>query len=218
LQPLIFGTVYSTTVARFPEAVFGLAAALVLVALGATFLIRTETRHNLKGKAPAATAVARRRVLVAEREVVDFFEAVAKGRDAKAAANWVINELAGRLNREGKDIASAPVSASQLGAILDLIAAGTISGKIAKDLFEIVWTEGGDPHSIVETRGMKQVTDLSAIEHVVDDIVAKNSDKVEQAKGKPALIGWFVGQVMKASGGKASPQVVNDLLKRKLGI
>jgi aspartyl-tRNA(Asn)/glutamyl-tRNA(Gln) amidotransferase subunit B len=162
-------------------------------------------------------------VLVGEREVAAFFEAVARkpdgsGRDAKAAANWTINDLAGRLNKEGKDIGASPVSAAQLGAILDLIAAGTISGKIAKDLFEIVWTEDGDPHSIVESRGMKQVTDLSAIERVVDDIVVKNPDKVEQAKAKPALIGWFVGQVMKASGGKANPQVVNDLLKRKLGI
>ena len=110
------------------------------------------------------------------------------------------------------------MSASQLGAILDLIAAGTISGKIAKDLFEICWSEGGDPHAIVEARCMKQVTDLSAIAKVVDDIIANNADKVEQAKTKPAVIGWFVGQVMKASGGKANPQSVNDLLKRKLGI
>jgi aspartyl-tRNA(Asn)/glutamyl-tRNA(Gln) amidotransferase subunit B len=166
-------------------------------------------------------------VLTAERETADFFEAVAKkpdgkgdgtGRDAKAAANWVINELAGRLNKEGSDIAASPVSAPQLGAILDLIAAGTISGKIAKDLFEIVWSEGGDPHAIVEARGMKQVTDLSAIEKVVDDIITKNPDKVEQAKAKPALIGWFVGQAMKSSGGKANPQAVNELLKSKLGL
>src|SRR5512133_729308 len=126
-------------------------------------------------------------VLVAEQETADFFEAVAKGRDAKAAANWVINELAGRLNKEGKDISASPMSASQLGAILDLIAAGTISGKMAKDLFEICWREGGDPHAIAETRGLKQVTDLTAIEKVVDDIIAGNPDKVEQAKAKPAL-------------------------------
>jgi aspartyl-tRNA(Asn)/glutamyl-tRNA(Gln) amidotransferase subunit B len=157
-------------------------------------------------------------VLVGEREVADFFEAVAQGRDAKAAANWVINELAGRLNKEGKAIAQTPVSAAQLGAILDLIAAGTISGKIAKDLFEIVWTEGGDPKAIVEARSLRQVTDLGAIEKLVDAIVAANPDKVQQAKAKPALIGWFVGQVMKASGGKANPQAVNDLLKAKLGI
>ena len=157
-------------------------------------------------------------VLVAEREMADFFEAAAKGRDAKAAANWVINELAGRLNKEGKDISVSPVSAAQLATILDLISAGTISGKIAKDLFEIVWTEGGDPRAIVEARGLTQVTDLAAIEKVVDEIVAANPDKVAQAKTKPALIGWFVGQVMKSSGGKANPQAVNDLLKRKLGI
>ena len=157
-------------------------------------------------------------VLTAERETADFFEAVARGRDAKTAANWVINELAGRLNKEGKEIASSPVSAAQLGAILDLISAGTISGKIAKDVFEIVWNEGGDPRAVVKARGLEQVTDLSAIERLVDEIVAGNPDKVEQAKAKPALVGWFVGQVMKASSGKANPQAVNDLLKRKLGL
>jgi aspartyl-tRNA(Asn)/glutamyl-tRNA(Gln) amidotransferase subunit B len=157
-------------------------------------------------------------VLVAERETAEFFEAVAKGRDGKAAANWVINELFGRLNKEGKTIASSPVSAGQLGAMLDLIRDGTISGKIAKDLFEIVWTEGGDPRAIVEQRGMKQVTDTAAIEKVVDDIVAKNPDKVADAKSNPKAIGWFIGQVMKSSGGKASPQAVNDILKRKLGL
>jgi aspartyl-tRNA(Asn)/glutamyl-tRNA(Gln) amidotransferase subunit B len=162
-------------------------------------------------------------VLVAERDSAVYFEAVVRrpdgaSRDAKAAANWIINELFGRLNREGKDIADAPISAAQLGAILDLIAQGTISGKIAKDLFEIVWSEGGDPHAIVEARGMKQVTDLGAIESQVADIVAANPDKVEQAKANPKLLGWFVGQVMKASGGKANPQAVNDLLKAKLGL
>jgi aspartyl-tRNA(Asn)/glutamyl-tRNA(Gln) amidotransferase subunit B len=157
-------------------------------------------------------------VLVAEREMADFFEAVAEGRDAKAAANWVINELAGRLNKEGKEIANSPVSAAQLGAILDLISTGAISGKIAKDVFDICWREGGDPRAIVEARGLKQVTDLSAIEPVVDELIAKNPDKVEQAKSKPALIGWFVGQVMKASNGKANPKAVNELLKSKLGL
>ena len=157
-------------------------------------------------------------VLVGERETADFFEAVAKGRDAKIAANWVINELAGRLNKEGRDIASSPVSADQLGTILDLIGEGTISGKIAKDLFEIVWAEGGDPRAIVESRGMKQVTDLGAIEKVVDEILAGNPDKVADAKSNPKAIGWFVGQVMKSSGGKANPQAVNDLLKAKLGL
>jgi aspartyl-tRNA(Asn)/glutamyl-tRNA(Gln) amidotransferase subunit B len=157
-------------------------------------------------------------VLSAERETADFFEQAARGRDAKAAANWVINELAGRLNKEGMGVAASPVSASQLGSILDLIAAGTISGKIAKDVFEIVWSEGGDPRTLVETRGMAQVTDLSAISAVVDEIMAKNPDKVAQVKAKPAMVGWFVGQVMKASGGKANPNTVNELLRRKLGI
>jgi aspartyl-tRNA(Asn)/glutamyl-tRNA(Gln) amidotransferase subunit B len=157
-------------------------------------------------------------VLVAERETAEFFEAVAKGRDAKSAANWVINELFGRLNKEAKDVTASPVSAAQLGAMLDLIADGTISGKIAKDLFEILWREGGDPRAIVEARGLKQVTDLSAIEKVVDDIIAKNPDKVADTKTNPKAIGWFVGQVMKSSGGKASPQAVNDLLKKKLGL
>jgi aspartyl-tRNA(Asn)/glutamyl-tRNA(Gln) amidotransferase subunit B len=157
-------------------------------------------------------------VLVAERASADFFEAVAKGRDGKIAANWVINELAGRLNREGHGIEDSPISAGQLGAIIDLIGEKVISGKIAKDLFEIVWREGGDPRAIVETRGMKQVTDTGAIERAIDEIIAANPDKVEQAKAKPTLLGWFVGQVMKATGGKANPQAVNELLKAKLGI
>jgi len=157
-------------------------------------------------------------VLVAERETAAFFEAVAEDRDAKVAANWVINELAGRLNKEGKDITASPVNERQLGGILDLIADGTISGKIAKDVFEIVWREGGDPRSIVEARGLKQVTNLSALEKLVDDIVANNPDKVGDAKTNPKAIGWFVGQVMKASGGKANPQAVNELLKKKLGV
>jgi aspartyl-tRNA(Asn)/glutamyl-tRNA(Gln) amidotransferase subunit B len=162
-------------------------------------------------------------VLVAERESADFFETVLarlsdKSRDGKLAANWVINELFGRLNKEGKGIGASPVSAAQLAAIVGLIGEGTISGKIAKDLFEIIWREGGDPRAVVEARGMKQVTDLGAIEKVVDDIIAANPDKVAQAKAKPQALGWFVGQVMKSSGGKANPQAVNDLLKSKLGI
>jgi aspartyl-tRNA(Asn)/glutamyl-tRNA(Gln) amidotransferase subunit B len=155
-------------------------------------------------------------VLVAERATADYFEAVGKGRDAKAAANWVINELFGRLNKEGKDIAAAPVSAAQLGSILDLIAEGAISGKIAKDVFEIVWNEGGNPRAIVEQRGLQQVTDVSAIEALVDDIIAKNPDKVQDARANPKAIGWFVGQVMKASKGKTNPQRTNKLLTKKL--
>ncbi|MDO8977867.1 MAG: Asp-tRNA(Asn)/Glu-tRNA(Gln) amidotransferase subunit GatB [Afipia sp.] len=162
-------------------------------------------------------------VLVAERESADFYEAVLgkladKARDGKLAANWVINELFGRLNKEGQDISASPVSAEQMAAIIGLIGEGTISGKIAKDLFEIVWTKGGDPRALVDSLGMKQVTDLGAIEKVVDDIIAANPDKAEQARAKPQLMGWFVGQVMKSSGGKVNPQAVNDLLKAKLGI
>ena len=155
-------------------------------------------------------------ILVAERAAADYFEALARGRDAKTAANWLINELTGRLNKEGKDIASSPVSAEQLGNILDLIAAGTISGKIAKDLFDITWNEGGDPRQIVRARAMTQMTDVSTIEKLVDEIIAGNPDKVKQAKAKPAMLGWFVGQVMKASGGKANPKAVNELLRAKL--
>ncbi|MBE3111809.1 MAG: Asp-tRNA(Asn)/Glu-tRNA(Gln) amidotransferase subunit GatB, partial [Acidobacteria bacterium] len=157
-------------------------------------------------------------VLIAEKESADYFEAVADGRDAKQAANWVVNELFGRLNKEGRAIADSPVSTEQLAGILDLIKAGTISGKIAKDVFDIVWTEGGDPKAIVAERGMTQVTDMGAIEQAVDEVIAANPDKVEQVKGKPSMLGWFVGQVMKSTGGKASPQAVNDLLKAKLGV
>ena len=162
-------------------------------------------------------------VLVAERESADFYEAVLgkladKARDGKLAANWVINELFGRLNKEGQDISASPVSAEQMAAIIGLIGEETISGKIAKDLFEIVWTKGGDPRALVDSLGMKQVTDLGAIEKLVDDIIAANPDKAEQARAKPQLMGWFVGQVMKSSGGKVNPQAVNDLLKAKLGI
>jgi aspartyl-tRNA(Asn)/glutamyl-tRNA(Gln) amidotransferase subunit B len=158
-------------------------------------------------------------VLVAERDTAAYFESVAGGGkcDAKLAANWVINELTGRLNKEGKEIAASPVNEAQLGAILGLMAQGTISGKIAKDVFEIVWNEGGDPRAIVEQRGLQQLTDLSAIEALVDDIVGKNPDKLAEAKKNPKAVGWFVGQVMKASGGKANPQAVNDLLKKKIG-
>jgi aspartyl-tRNA(Asn)/glutamyl-tRNA(Gln) amidotransferase subunit B len=158
-------------------------------------------------------------VLVAERDTAAYFESVLEGgkRDAKLAANWVINELTGRLNREGKEIAASPVNEAQLGAILDLMAQGTISGKIAKDVFEIVWNEGGDPRAIVERRGLQQVTDISAIEALVDGIISQNPDKLEDAKKNPKAIGWFIGQVMKASGGKANPQAVNGLLRKKIG-
>jgi aspartyl-tRNA(Asn)/glutamyl-tRNA(Gln) amidotransferase subunit B len=157
-------------------------------------------------------------VLVAERASADFFEQVAHGRDGKMAANWVINELFGRLNKESKAIENTPVSASQLGELVGLIQAGTISGKIAKEVFELIWSEGGSPRQLVEERGLKQVTDTGAIAKAVDDIIATNPDKVEQVKAKPTMLGWFVGQVMKATGGKANPQQVNDMLRERLGI
>ncbi|KGJ07799.1 Asp-tRNA(Asn)/Glu-tRNA(Gln) amidotransferase subunit GatB [Paracoccus sphaerophysae] len=157
-------------------------------------------------------------VLTAEVENADFYEAVAQGRDGKQAANWVINELFGRLNKEGLGIGDSPVSAVQLGGVLDLIASGEISGKMAKDLFEIVWTEGGDPAEIAAARGMKQVTDLGAIEAAVDEIIAANPAQVEKAKANPKLAGWFTGQVLKATGGKANPAAVNELVAQKLGL
>jgi aspartyl-tRNA(Asn)/glutamyl-tRNA(Gln) amidotransferase subunit B len=157
-------------------------------------------------------------VLIAERSSADYFETVAKGRDGKAAANWVINELFGRLNKEGKTIDETPVSAGQLGQIIDLIGKGTISGKMAKDIFEIVWAEGGEPTDIVEKRGLKQVTDTGAIEKAVDEIIAANPDKVAQVRAKPTMLGWFVGQVMKGTQGKANPQAVNEILRQKLGL
>ncbi len=155
-------------------------------------------------------------VLTADVANAAYFEAVAKGRDGKQAANWVINELFGRLNKEGHSVETSPVSAAQLGGIIDLIAKGDISGKIGKELFEIVWNEGGDPAEIVTARGMKQVTDTGAIAAAVDEVMAANPDKVAAAKEKPGMAGWFVGQVMKATGGKANPKVVNEMVREKL--
>lgn len=156
-------------------------------------------------------------VLTADVESASYFEATAKGRNGKLAANWVINELFGRLKKEEHSISESPVSPAQLGGIIDLIASDAISGKIAKDLFEIVYTEGGDPADIVEARGMKQVTDTGAIEAALDEIIAANPAQVEKAKVNPKLAGWFVGQVMKATGGKANPKAVNQLVAQKLG-
>lgn len=157
-------------------------------------------------------------VLTADTTNAAFFENVAAGTDGKLAANWVINELFGRLKKDDKDISTSPVSAEQLGGVVKLIKSGDISGKIAKELFEIVYTEGGDPAQIVEERGMKQVTDMGAIEAAVDEVIAANPAQVEKAKQNPKLVGFFVGQVMKASGGKANPAAVSDLVKQKLGL
>ncbi|MGH6777419.1 MAG: Asp-tRNA(Asn)/Glu-tRNA(Gln) amidotransferase subunit GatB [Bradyrhizobium sp.] len=156
--------------------------------------------------------------LTRSQGLADYFEEVAKGRDAKAAANWIVNNLLEGANRDDQEDPKGFVAAPQLGEILDLITEGTISGKIAKELFVMVWNNAGNPRELVEAHNLKQVTDLGAIEKVIDDIIAANPDKVAQAKAKPAAIQWFVGQAMKATGGKADPKAVNALLKSKLGI
>jgi aspartyl-tRNA(Asn)/glutamyl-tRNA(Gln) amidotransferase subunit B len=159
-------------------------------------------------------------VLTAEVENADFFEAVARGRDGKQAANWVINELFGRLNKEGLTIAETPVSAAQLGAVLDLIGSETITGKMAKDLFELLWTtdRGADPAAVAAREGMRQVTDMGAIEAALDALIAANPEQVEKARVNAKLAGWFTGQVLKATGGKANPAKVNELVAKKLGL
>ncbi|WP_375690398.1 Asp-tRNA(Asn)/Glu-tRNA(Gln) amidotransferase subunit GatB [Pseudooceanicola sp. LIPI14-2-Ac024] len=157
-------------------------------------------------------------VLTAEAENAAFFEKVAAGNDGKLAANWVINELFGRLKKEDHDIGDSPITPEMLGKIVGLITKGDISGKIAKDVFEIAYTSGRDPEEIVETEGMKQVTDTGAIEAAVDEVIAANPAQVEKAKQNPKLAGWFVGQVMKATGGKANPAAVNQLVTEKLGL
>ena len=157
-------------------------------------------------------------VLVADAAIAEYYEAVAEGRDAKKAANWVTGDLAAHANAAGSSIPELGVSAEQMGTIIDLIDDGTISGKIGKDLLEIVVKDGGDPRKIVTDRGLEQVTDTGALETVIDEIIENNPAQVEQLKTKPKTIGWFVGQVMRATQGKASPQLVNDLLREKLEI
>ena len=157
-------------------------------------------------------------VLSAEKASAEYFEAVAVGHDGKLAANWVINELFGRLNREGLAIDRSPVAPARLGVLLGLIEAGTISGKAAKDVFEILWQEDGDPADIVEARGWKLVNDTGAIEAALEIVFADNPGKVAQASEKPALAGWFVGQVMKATGGTANPKTVNEIIRARLGL
>jgi aspartyl-tRNA(Asn)/glutamyl-tRNA(Gln) amidotransferase subunit B len=156
-------------------------------------------------------------VLVAEKSSADFFEKVAKGNDGKLAANWVTVELFGALNKLGKSIDDSPVSAEALGGLVRLISNQTISGRIAKDVFEEMLTSNKSAESIVEEKGLKQVTDTGAIEKAIDQILAANADKVAEYKsGKEKLFGFFVGQVMKATGGKANPAMLNELLKKKL--
>jgi aspartyl-tRNA(Asn)/glutamyl-tRNA(Gln) amidotransferase subunit B len=156
-------------------------------------------------------------VLIAERARADYYEEVAGGADAKLAANWVLNELLGLLNKDSKPLEESPVKAPHLAKLLGLIGDSTISGKIAKDVFAEMYATGHDPHHIVETKGLKQVTDTGAIEKIVDEVIAENPDNVAAYKsGKDKLFGFFVGAVMKKTQGKANPGVVNDLLKKKL--
>jgi aspartyl-tRNA(Asn)/glutamyl-tRNA(Gln) amidotransferase subunit B len=157
-------------------------------------------------------------VLTADLESAAFYESVALGRDGKTAANWVINELFGRLNKESKTISDSPLSAAQLGGMLDLLAKGEITGKMAKDLFEILWTTGGDPAVVAAANGMKAVTDTGAIEAALDALIAANPEQVEKAKVNAKLAGWFTGQVLKSTGGKADPAVVNAMVAQKLGL
>ena len=155
-------------------------------------------------------------VLVLEKETAVFFEAVAAGRDPKLAVNWVTGDFFAMLNRRGVGIADSPVSAAHLGKLIDLIGDGTISGRIAKDLFLAMEETGKDPAALVEERGLRQVTDTGAIEAAVKAVVEGNPDKVAAYKEKPTLFGWFVGQTMKATGGKANPKAVNDILRKAL--
>jgi aspartyl-tRNA(Asn)/glutamyl-tRNA(Gln) amidotransferase subunit B len=157
-------------------------------------------------------------VLSSDSEAAAYFETVAKGRDAKAAANWVTQELFGALNKKGIELSASPVKAEALGGLLDLMKDGTINGKIAKDVFAKMLETGDAPGAIVEREGLRQVTDTGAIEKAIDDLMAANADKVADVQKNPKAFGWWVGQTMKATGGKANPAVVNDILKRKLGV
>ncbi|GGZ30506.1 Asp-tRNA(Asn)/Glu-tRNA(Gln) amidotransferase subunit GatB [Asticcacaulis endophyticus] len=159
-------------------------------------------------------------VLITEQARADYFEAAAKGRDAKLVANWVTNELLARLSKDGHEITDSPLPPEQIAGLVELIETGVISSKIAKTVFEHMWDGKGavTPAEIVETHGLKQVTDTGAIEKAVDDIIAANPDKASEVATKPQAIGWFVGQVMKATGGKANPAAVNEILKAKLGL
>jgi aspartyl-tRNA(Asn)/glutamyl-tRNA(Gln) amidotransferase subunit B len=157
-------------------------------------------------------------VLIIESDRADYFEAAAKGRDAKLVSNWVTNELLAKLSANGHEIANSPLPSSDIAEMVELIENGTISSKIAKELFEHMWAGEGRPSEIVQKRGLVQINDTGAIEAAIDKLIAANPDKAEAVKEKPQAIGWFVGQVMKETGGKANPATVNDLLKSKLGL
>jgi aspartyl-tRNA(Asn)/glutamyl-tRNA(Gln) amidotransferase subunit B len=157
-------------------------------------------------------------ILVAERAVAEYFEEAAAGRDAKTAANWITSELFGALNRHDLDIGDSPIPAAQLGGLVDLIADGTISGRIAREVFEEMWVSGRAAADIVEDKGLKQVSDTGELEAIVDQVIASGAGQVEQFRsGNEKILGWFVGQVMKLSQGKANPQMVNEILRKKLG-
>jgi aspartyl-tRNA(Asn)/glutamyl-tRNA(Gln) amidotransferase subunit B len=157
-------------------------------------------------------------VLIIESDRADYFEAAAKGRDAKLVANWVTNELLARLSAHGHEIAQSPLPSSDIAQLVELIETGVISSKIAKEVFEHMWAGEGRPAEIVEKRGLVQINDTGAIEAAIDALIAANPDKAAAVKDKPQAIGWFVGQVMKETGGKANPATVNELLKSKLGL
>lgn len=157
-------------------------------------------------------------ILIADPENADYFEVVAKGVDAKLAVNWVTGDLFGMLNKRGFTIETSPINAESLGELVGLVTDKTISNKIAKEVFEMMLDSDDSPAKIVEDNGMKQVTDTGAIEKAVDEVIAANPDKVEQVKEKPKMAGWFVGQVMQATGGKANPQAVSDMIKAKLNL
>jgi aspartyl-tRNA(Asn)/glutamyl-tRNA(Gln) amidotransferase subunit B len=194
-------------------------------------VLEPEWIEGLKAKLPELPDAKKRRfvadyglptydagVLVAEQATADFYETVARGRDAKFAANWVMGDFFAALNRTSTTIETSPVSAANLGQLLDLVADNTINGRIAKDVFEAMVETGKDPATIVAEKGLRQVTDTGAIDTAVDKVLAANADKVAEYKsGKDKLFGFFVGQVMKAMAGKGNPALVNDTLKRKLG-
>ena len=157
-------------------------------------------------------------ILVSDKNYAEYFESVANGRDPKISVNWITGELFSALNKLNLDIHDSPVSSEQLGELIDLISDGTLSGRLAKDVFEIMLETKKNPKVIVEEKNLSQITDESSIEKIVDKIMESNIDKVAEAREKPKLIGWFVGQVMKESQGKANPATVNNLVKKKIGI
>jgi aspartyl-tRNA(Asn)/glutamyl-tRNA(Gln) amidotransferase subunit B len=157
-------------------------------------------------------------VLITEQARADFFEAAAKGRDAKLTANWVTNDLAARLSAGGLEIADSPIKPDEIAELVQLIEEGVISSKIAKDVFERMWTGEGRPRGIVEAQGLQQVSDTGALDAIIDRLIAANPGQAAQVKEKPQAIGWFVGQVMRQTAGKANPAAVNEILRKKLGI